>query len=370
MEKYNFIHIFLNSSKIFNSATQALVNGLNLSYKHLFIYAYKQDINDINGNNIKFDDSVRSVEGLKKYFEIADYLIIHALNYSDKEIIKLTDSECNKIIWCVWGHDLYSIKTKHSLVYLITQKIYRLLRRRVYYNKLASGKISKFKGITVGFPGDMFTVREKYGNTINIYNALYPMGYNANDLEKWKEKVSVDTKYTKLRILLGHSAYEFLNHEIWIEKLKPYKNKIEIIIPLSYGNNKYALKVKEKAVSSIGGDKVYFLEKFMPAEEYFKFLCNIDIAIFDYEHQSAFGNILLLLYLQKRLYLSPNGIMYKGLKNIGATVYRTDELIEAEFKNLSHEELLKNRELAKNILDEETIKKQWTDMFKSCYGDI
>ena len=41
------------------------------------------------------------VNDCEKYFEIADYLIIHALNYSDKEIIKLTDSECNKIIWCV-----------------------------------------------------------------------------------------------------------------------------------------------------------------------------------------------------------------------------------------------------------------------------
>lgn len=98
------------------------------------------------------------------------------------------------------------------------------------------------------------------------------------------------------------------------------------------------------------------LEKFTTFQEYFKFLCNVDIAIFDYKHQSAFGNILLLLYLKKRIYLNPNGIMYKGLKSVGANIFTTDEVVNNEFKLITNKELLNNHKLATKILDFNNIK--------------
>lgn len=112
------------------------------------------------------------------------------------------------------------------------------------------------------------------------------------------------------------------------------------------------------------------LEKFTTFQEYFKFLCNVDIAIFDYKHQSAFGNILLLLYLKKRIYLNPNGIMYKGLKSVGANIFTTDEVVNNEFKLITNKELLNNHKLATKILDFNNIKKQWIYLLNNCYGEI
>ena len=367
MKKYSFIHIFLNTSKIFNRATQNLINELNLPYKHLFVYAFEEDIKDVGIDNSVFDKSVCRTIGLKKYFAIGDYIIIHALNYTTKDITQLTDEECKRIIWCVWGHDLYTVESEHSAFYLLIRKIYRIIERRKYYDAKAIEKISKFKGIAAGFVGDKFTIKERFGNNVVVYQALYPMGYYSTDLEKWEEPCK---SHDSLRILVGHSAYPFLNHEFWIEKLKPYKDKIELYLPLSYGNSEYAKKIKTKAVSAFGGGKVYWLEKFTSSKEYFKYLCNIDIAIFDYKHQSAFGNILLLLYLKKRIYLNSNGIMYKGLKSVGLDIFATDELIEREFhKKLGCNISDINRKYTKEMLDYSNIKLQWKNLFRQIYPD-
>lgn len=367
MKNYNFIHIFLNPSRIFNTATQNLINELDLPYRHLFVYAFKEDTKNVSADNSIFDKSVCRTVGLKKYFEIGDYIIIHALNYTPKDITQLTDEECKRIIWCVWGHDLYTVEAKHNIFYLLARTIYRILKRRKYYDTKAAEKISKFKCIAAGFVGDKFTIKEKFGKHVAVYQALYPMGYCSTDLEKWEEPCK---QYDSLRILLGNSAYQFLNHDFWIEKLKPYKDKIELYLPLSYGNDEYAKEIKVKAINVFGGDKVYCLEKFTSSKEYFKYLCNIDIAIFDYKHQSAFGNILLLLYLKKRIYLNPNGIMYKGLKSVGLDVFTTDELIEREFhKKLCCNISDINRKYTKEMLDYSNIKLQWKNLFKQIYTD-
>lgn len=367
MKNYNFIHVFLNTSKIFNTATQNLINELDLPYKHLFVYAFEEDMKNVCTDNSIFDKDVRRTVGLKKYFEIGDYIIIHALNYTTKDIAQLTNEDCRRIIWCVWGHDLYTVELKHNIFYLFARKIYRILKRRKYYDTKAAEKISKFRGIAAGFVGDKFTIKERYGNDVAVYQALYPMEYYSTDLEKWEEPCKV---HDSLRILLGHSAYPFLNHEFWIEKLTPYKDRIELYLPLSYGNSEYAKKIKAKAFNIFGGDKVYSLEKFATSQAYFKYLCNIDIAIFDYKHQSAFGNILLLLYLKKRIYLNPNGIMYKGLKSVGLDVFTTDELIEKEFyKKLGCNISNINKEYTKEMLDYSNIKLQWKNLFEQIYAD-
>lgn len=59
MKKYNFIHIFLNKSKIFNTATQNLINELDLPYKHLFVYAFEEDMKNVLADNSIFDKDVR-----------------------------------------------------------------------------------------------------------------------------------------------------------------------------------------------------------------------------------------------------------------------------------------------------------------------
>lgn len=199
-----------------------------------------------------FWGAVHRTTGLKKYFEIGDYIIIHALNYSTKDIAQLTDEECKRIIWCVWEHDLYTVESTHNIFYLLARKIYRILKRQKYYNKKAAEKISKFKGIAAGFVGDKFTRKERYENDVVVCQALYPMGYYSSDLEKWETECE---PHSNLKILLGHSAYPFLNHEFWIEKLTPYKDKIELYLPLAYGNSEYAKEIKEKATDVFGGTK-------------------------------------------------------------------------------------------------------------------
>lgn len=83
-----------------------------------------------------------------------------------------------------------------------------------------------------------------------------------------------------------------------------YKNEdIKIVLPLSYGDISYAETIETYA-RTLYGDKVLILRENLGFLDYVKLIKTIDIAIFDYKHQSALGNImLLLLWGKKFIYL-------------------------------------------------------------------
>lgn len=362
MKKFNFVHLFLCNSSGYNKETQLFIEKLNTSYSHLFVYRYPENApkDGIHSNTI-CDSNISTISGLKKYFDIGDFIFIHSLSYSRKEILQLSDSECRKIIWCVWGHDLYEVDAPHSKLFLIARDIFRLLKRRELEKKRVAEKIKNFSGIMVGFSGDIKTIRDKYGSEIPIYQAGYPGGFWAEDLKQW---YIPQDEHKRVRILLGHSAYHFLKHEYYLRKLSKYKNEIELYIPLSYGNKDYAKNVERLAYDIYPKENLKIFKDIMTPKEYFQILCQIDVAIFDFEHQSAVGNILLLLFLRKLIFLSSSGILYYGFKNERLDVFDVNELNTMNIRDVfQHNVRDHNKVFVENILNHENLKHKWVEMF-------
>lgn len=361
MNKYNFTHLFLNNSAGYNKETQLFIEKLRFKYKQLFVYRYLENAPKTNRNNVIVDKEICSINKVKEYLKISDFVFLHALNYSRKEILKLNDEECKKIIWCVWGHDLYEVDIHHNNLYLILRKIYRILKHREYEKKQVAAKISKFRAIVIGFEGDRYTIRNLYGNDVPIYKAGYPGGFYSEDLKRW---CKLPVKHKKLRILLGHSAYHFLQHKYYLSKFVKYKENLEFYIPLSYGNKKYAEEVQQLAEKNYSKENLKIFKDILNFEDYFKMLCDIDIAIFDYKHQAAVGNIMLLLYLQKHVFLNPNGILYRGFKTAGIDVFSTLDLEKADFSKLTNSLIDEhNKQYVERAISYSSFVKNWSLLF-------
>lgn len=135
---------------------------------------------------------------------------------------------------------------------------------------------------------------------------------------------------------------------------------------MSYGcgGTLYADKI-EKYAKKIFGSNVFVYKDFMDKSEYWSFLESIDVAIFDNKYQAALGNIFLLLYLDKKLYLCKKGIISKELREDGIEVYDADRIGKVSVEDFFRKNKnLTNIQYGYNRLDRTSIAKQWEEAFK------
>ena len=263
-------------------------------------------------------------ENAKNYKRI----VLHSLFLSPNEIIRLSDEAASKIVWIVWGHDLYSVhkKKKYSFEYIAKETIHcvkKVLRgtyiRQYQSNQKIRRKVGLFQCIGIGFPYDEKMIREKYGQKPKV---VYGPVFSNNVLIEKKKELRAKhlvNKSNMTNILIGHSGFEFLEHEKYLQKLCKYKNeKIHIYLVLAYGASEERIqKLRELSAKLFLPDQVSIITEMMEKEKYMEFLSTIDIAIFPFLHQSALSNTQSLAFMGAKMYFHPNGVLAKGFAQGG-----------------------------------------------------
>ncbi len=303
-----------------------------------------------------------------KYFlEIAKqakYIFIHSLSLSFYRMLSLRSSVAKKIIWCVWGHDLYRRGLRSISNVPCSERSLTILYR-ILFIAIFKYRIRQFRAIGIGFKYDALEVRRLF-NRIPIVATPYSIGYSVKDITNvFGSKADTEGKESPVRIMIGHSAYSFLKHEEVLYRLKAYEDKnINIIIPLSYGDPSYAEYI-EKTANRLYPGKVETIRNILSLNKYLNLLANIDIAIFEQEHQSALGNIILLLYLQKKVYLKRTGIVSQGLKFEGIDTFDSNEIGIIDFSELKNKPTTNERAriILEDYLDDRIIEK-WKSTLK------
>ena len=205
-------------------------------------------------------------------------------------------------------------------------------------------------------------IQNKFSKSIVFYNALYPSGYYLQDINvKNNNKIENNNK---VHILLGHNASPYLNHIRNLKRLQKYKNHIDIHMPLSYGQAGYAQYVINESKKYFDEDSLHFYTDFMDSKTYIDLLSKMDFAIFDFKHQAGFGNIILLLYLGKKIYLDKHGVMSKGLSSEGLSVFDVNDIGKESLDELKSDFSKDNNvNYAYNRLNKEYIFNQWKNAF-------
>ena len=312
MKTYKYIHIFPNE-KFINSFVETIDLNFNIE-EHFFIYLEGKSIKEFP---INFRDNNLIILSFKEFFikrntiqnkvEKSNKIFIHGFyKWYFILFLNLQNNILPKSYWIMWGSDLYEFN-KNS----IFDKLKTFFRKN---------SIKKIGNLVTYIEGDYELAKKWYGAIGNYHECFM---YPSNLYKKYEIK---EKKHTTINIQVGNSADSSNNHLKVFEKLKKYKDEdINIFVPLSYGDEKYAQDVILKGQELFGG-KFKPMTDFMPFDKYLEFLGEIDIAIFAHRRQQAMGNIITLLGLGKKIYMQNDITPWKLFKDINVKVFDFDDI--------------------------------------------
>ena len=339
--------------------TKPYIDKINCMFgkeKHSFLLFSKGEslINDL-----KTDDyqnvfwSVGNVFSNKKasmLIENSNIIVIHSLFFPVSDLKKLSEIDEKKLIWFIWGGDLYDTYLAYKKRPYHISSLIREIYRRKFFSKI---------DYVIANDGDYRVFCSWYKTKAKKLFAQYT--YNLIDKSEISHKNTTDGK---IRVLVGHSATRTCRHLDVFEKLSSFKDKITVISPLSYPSDiKYIDKVK-KIGYEIFGDSFIPITEFMDYKEYIKLLSSIDIGVFANNRQQGNGNIISLLYLGKKIYISPENNLYQMYKEMGAYVFAYPEDVDEMFVHrLSGDEADNNERVIQKQFSDETFYTLWSEVF-------
>jgi len=301
-------------------------------------------------DNCLIDDSVFNAEYINTHCLEYKHIILHSLFLNHKEILALTDDAAKKIIWCVWGHDLYTVKKKqlYTVKYCFNEAVHcakKILRgtyiRQYRHNHAVAKKVGLFHCIAIGYSYDETMIRKKYGQKVPIVYGPYFSRTTEKNIDRLRD-MHLQKRNLVTNIIIGHSGFEFLEHEKYLQLLSKYKDEnIHINMVLSYGASEERIKIlTDLAYSIFGEQKCTILLNMLDKDAYYEFLTNMDIAIFPFRPQSALGNTKRMLYMGIKMYLDPQGVLAKGFKAGGGVIHDCNEIGKIPFKKLCAQDRL------------------------------
>jgi dTDP-N-acetylfucosamine:lipid II N-acetylfucosaminyltransferase len=311
----------------------------------------------INQPNCQLSKSALDfILGYKK-IKNSSRIVIHQLNNIKLMLFILFcyHKAFDKIIWVIWGGDLYFYKICNDSFYnRFIESIRKVFIRRLRY-------ISSY------IFGDYKVSKKVYNHSAQYVKSWYPGTIDFDFVQKF-EPMKSSGKFTK--ILAGNSADPNNNHLEIFEILSKFSNSdIHIYVILSYGGElQYINEVKLKG-RSLFKDKITFIDDYMSKDEYFDFLKNVDICVFNHYHQQGLGNINLLLCIYKKVYIQSITTPYNYYREMGVHIFDTDEIQNSSFSDfiyLSESDAESNKQKMLQDLDSSTILKNWKSLF---YGD-
>lgn len=282
--------------------------------------------------------------------EESDYTVFHFLpnNIYFHALLSLRPRLYSKIIWRIWGADLYHWR-KEGIEGLLLNRLRGRTRKRI--------------GYVIAYPMDKEAYIKQFGNRAMFIDGPNPVGYDVAGLEHARPLDKDDC----VNILLGHSAVKTLGHQEMLDRLWVYRdNNIRIHLPMNYGDPKYAKEVYDYAVTRFSPEKIHLIREKLNISDYMKLLWKCDIAIIHSDRQIAMGNITMLMYMRKKLYLKRGSVMDRYYREQeGLQIYDSNTIGDNEFDVFAyHEDSGVNRDFAIREIDENRIASAWKKTYQ------
>jgi len=328
---------------------------------HFLVYGDRSQFPYKNALNIEYQPSFirlrgnigKNIANVNRFIELAKKskkIILHGL-WCDHLVALLSfySSLLKKCYWVIWGGDLYIRILRERG---IRSSIHEFFRRIVI--KRMGNFVSQVKG-------DYTLTKEWYRAKGKWHDCfVYPSNvYCGEPLANTEKEFG-----RSLNILLGNSADPSNNHFEALDLLLKFRHgNIKIFAPLSYGNKDYANGVISKGKERFGA-KFQPLTDFMAKQKYDEFLRGIDIAIFNHNRQQAFGNIVNLLGMGKKVYIRKEISTWNALSRLGVKIFDLDSF---DLKPIDSEIARKNSKIVGVFFSRENLLNQLNEIFA---GDV
>ncbi len=350
-----YLHFMPIDSPVFNGVLIEMINDHipNALNEHAFLLAGEKNFREMQGRYPNIRQAKLDRKSFLKAAEKGEHLILHSLFLSSRDIRHIPTDLFRRMTWCVWGHDLYRFPRTFNPF-------------ACWRNYRVSRKLRHLQAIAIGFKYDEFEIRRIVGDRVPIHPALYSSGYYKEDIDALLA-IRPHTGNKRLEIMIGHCAFPDFNHIKHLDRLARYQGggrNFRIHLFLSYGTEDYRNKVIAHAHKLFEEEQLCIQTDLLSWNEYILRLSEIDIAILDFERQAAFGNIILLSYLQKKLYLSPTGIMFRALQEEKIPVFDCNQVGEISFETFRKPAPQGPvPDFITSLLDKNGITDQWKTLF-------
>lgn len=267
----------------------------------------------------------------------------------------------NQLVLIIYGADLYNNR------YILQDNF---VHPGVWLQEYKKKKLIKKIGLFMTFASPDYDLMYKwFGADGKQFDILYPSNANFEQLYAIR---NVDKNNEKtVRILLGNSATSTNRHEEALEWLAKYKKEdIEIICPLSYGDMIYGNYIADIG-RDIFGEKFIPITEYMNIDEYTELLNSVDIAVYNNNRQQATGNIEILGYLGKKIYVRSDIATWGHYVDRDGCRFFDTTLIPSlnfeEFCVMNREDIDYNEQYFLKIWDNNYLKKLWDEVIQ--YGN-
>ena len=282
----------------------------------------------------------------------------------------VSNNHFNELNWMVWGADLYSLPS-------VNAELYEALTIKKYINK--HFKIAAFMyRAKVALLHDAH--REKAYGKVNhvltwmtsefdfatqhlpaLKGASHQFFFYENDVSyhALDEVLKRDLAHSPTRrptYILGNSSTAELNHLDAVALIDAQGVSADLVVPISYGDSNYSRFLKKNLVYESGD--LRYIDTYMSFQEYLQFLNSTDGLIMHNVRPQGYGNILMMMYLGKKIFLNPKNISIPELTKGGLTWLPVREIANEGGVNW-----LQNRSAVTRLLSHESLLKIYGKMF-------
>ena len=348
---------------------------------------------DPNEDFVLVKKDFSTLKSLAQSFHLTDLIVLHGLDYRKSYFIKHLPRK-NQVMWILWGFEFYNnpvIMDQKSLLGPLTRKYHIVEEQKA----LSSKEKENFKERFKTYYQELF-YQIKFGTPTpdkSIKKTIQRVDYCAilyrEEYKYIQEELNLKADYVKFsyypielmvkdlnvlvknnNILLGNSSSKTNNHLEAFQLLKGLPiGKRKIVTPLSYGDKLYGEKVIKEG-QNLFSDQFHPLVDFLPLHEYNKFLEICGIVIMNHYRQQAVGNVLTMLWMGAKVYLTEKNTLFHYLKRIGIFVFSIEEDLNSGntevFELLNLEQQNWNRKIIKAEIGQETLlddlRKQFTSI--------
>lgn len=271
-------------------------------------------------------------------------ILLHSLQLDFAKVL-LDIRKKVTIAWYPWGFDIYGLPRIKPQTYapltnnflletnpnLCLGRIilkYALLRKLFFKFKPEENRydiifkaIKKITYFASYIKEDFQVFSRAYPNSLQY---IYSPFCTIAQYLAYNEEIELDQN--PRNILIGNSNTPESNHLDVFEKLGEILNNenFEIYVPLSYGGDiEYQNRIVEKGAEKLGNSFSPLLN-FMKREDYIGILKSCSTGIFYHYRQQAMGNIIAMLYMGARIYMSSKSPAFSFLRKKGIKVFDLD----------------------------------------------
>lgn len=346
----NMKHLHLMNTDKFIEPYIKMVNANFYPHDQYFFCFLSKEKNHLKNklDNMSLEKNVLFNKKVVKSLYEAERIYVHSL-FSMKIVLLLFLHPwlLKKCYWVIWGADLYAYRKTKTLKYRIKE----FFRAPV---------IRRFGNIVSLVEGDYHLAKQWYGARGKYCKGSYGSTIVKADLDALPPVERTENHPVVIQI--GNSADPANQHIEVLRQLARFKQEnLQIIVPLSYGDLSYAKTVIEAGVE-LFGDKFRAITDYLSPEAYSQMLNEVDIAIFNNDRQQALGNISILLYLNKTVYIRSDTTMWAEFQKDDFHLHDYLLVNEYDFGNFCKKTSNPKRK-TQTLFDESKLVEVWDQIF-------